>query len=227
MKGLIKYELDQISWLLQIVLAILTAVYILTKDLESLGDAWWVIVVELLILGSGNTVREDEKNGWLTLQGILPVSKRQYLLAKYLRYELTFAVNAVYIFSLVAIRLALLGRLSISTFWHPLPLYLSMLLACWSVFPGGRYVDTGDTTQRLIKLALCMTVVGGFVIQVVAYDDTGLMCRLLPLGWCLWVIAAGAFVMNTKKNMDQFESYQIGIPSELQLDDRAKKGRKK
>lgn len=40
MKGLIKYELDQISWLLQIFLAILTAVYILTKDLESLGDAW-------------------------------------------------------------------------------------------------------------------------------------------------------------------------------------------
>ena len=227
MKGLLKCEWKQFDFSVRVFFAVIAAVWILFSNPESLEDAYWAILVMLFLLSTGNSVLEDERTGWLAMQGVLPVSKRQYLLTKYLFYYISFGAGVLYVFSLVGIRLAMLGRLSLLTFWYPLPFMLNAVLIFFSLYPGGRYVKRGDHRQLLIKTVLFATVVGSNLVLFMVCGNEVWMSRLFPLGWCLLAIAIDAFVMNAKKNMDQFESYQIGIPSELQLDDRAKKGRKK
>lgn len=226
MKGLWKCEWKQFDLSVRIFFAVIAAVWFLFSDPESLFDAYWPILVSLLLLTTGNTISEDEESGWLAMQGILPVTKGQYLLTKYLFYYISFAAGVLYVFALVALRLAWAGRLALLTFWYPLPFMLSAVLIFFSIFPGSRYIKKGDLRHRLIKTVLFATVTGSNLVLFLLHDNEVWMSRLFPLGWCLLAVGVVACVLTAKKDSEQFETYQLGIPSELQTEKRKKKGRK-
>ncbi|MBQ8324430.1 MAG: ABC-2 transporter permease [Clostridia bacterium] len=226
MKGLWKCEWEQFELSVRIFFAVIAAVWFLFSNPESLFDAYWPILVSLLFLTIGNTILEDEKNGWLTMQGVLPVTKRQYLLTKYLFFQIIFGAGVLYVFSLVVLRLALSGRMDLLTFLYPLPFMLSAVLIIFFIYSEFRYVKKGSLRHRLIRAVLFATVTGSNLVLFRLHDNEMWMSRLFPLGWCFLAVGVVACVLTAKKDLERFEGYQLGIPSELQTEKRKKKGRK-
>ena len=226
MKGLWKCEWKQFELSVWIFFAVIAAVWFLVSNPESLFDAYWPILVSLWLLTIGNTILEDEKNGWLAMQGVLPVTKRQYLLTKYLFFQIRFGAGVLYVFSLVALRLALSGQMDLLTFLYPLPFMLSAVLTLFSIYSEFRYVKNGSPRHRLIRAVLFATVTGSNLILFRLHDNEMWMSRLFPLGWCLLAVGVVACVLIAKKDLERFEGYQLGIPSELQTEKHKKKGRK-
>ena len=122
MKGLIKYELKRIISLWWLVYAAVMIFLFVVRTREETYNYFAYVLASIHIVKiAADTVRADEESGWLALQGILPVSKRQYLTVKYIRYGIVTALNCCFIYTLIGIRCALNGSFGILPFWVPVP----------------------------------------------------------------------------------------------------------
>ena len=114
MKGLIKYELKKMISLWWLVYAAVMIFLFVVRTREETYNYFAYVLASIHIVKiAADTVRADEESGWLALQGILPVSKRQYLTVKYIRYGIVTALNCCFIYTLIGIRCALNGSFGI------------------------------------------------------------------------------------------------------------------
>ena len=216
MKGLIKYELKKMIsvWWLVYVAVMLLAFYAL--DWEAYYGFYFALASVHVSKGVGDTTQADEKSGWLALQGIFPVSKRQYLTAKYIRYGVVCVLNACFIFTLIGIRCVLNGTFGLHTFWLPLLAYLTLYMGMISMFPDILSLKGRGLRMLFIRIGLTIAILGSSVLIIVLADNLELTSRLLPFVIGFLVVGAAVCVLNVKERLDQFEEYELGIPSELQ-----------
>lgn len=216
MKGLIKYELKKMIsvWWLVYVAVMLLAFYAL--DWEAYYGFYFALASVHVSKGVGDTTQADEKSGWLALQGIFPVSKRQYLTAKYIRYGVVCVLNVCFVFTLIGIRCVLNDNFGLLTFWLPLMVHLSFCMAISSTFPEILGIKGHGLRAFLIRNGSLLCSVGNGVSLIVLVSNPAWGNRLLPFVIGFLVLGAAVCVLNVKERLDQFEDYQLGIPSELQ-----------
>ncbi len=216
MKGLIKYELKKmisVWWLVYV--AVMLLVFCLLDWKEHYGLLFALVSLHIS-RGAGDATRADAESGWLALQGIFPVSKRQYLTAKYIRYGVVCVLNACFIFTLIGIRCALSGTFGFHAFWLPLLAYLTLYLGMSSMFPDILSLKGRGLRMLFIRIGLTIAILGSSVLIIVLADNLELTSRLLPFVIGFLVVGAAVCVLNAKERLDQFEEYELGIPSELQ-----------
>ena len=188
MKGLIKYELKKmisIWWLVYIAVTLL-AFYAL--DWEAYYGFFFALASVHVSKGVSDTTRADEKSGWLALQGIFPVSKRQYLTAKYIRYGVVCVLNACFVFTLIGIRCVLNDNFGILAFWLPLMVHLSFCMAISSTFPEILGLKGHGLRAFLIRNGSLLCSVGNGVSLIMLVSNPAWESRLSPLPsvfWCL------------------------------------------
>lgn len=219
MKGLIKYELKKMFSVWWLVYAAAMAIIFLMWDGFNGADIIWPLAVLNFTHGAGDNTNEDEKSGWLALQGILPISKRQYLKVKLLRYGIVSALNFCYIFTLLGIRLAVVGNFGVGTFWMPLTAYLSLYAGLCSTFPKIQSLKGTELRLILLRIGLTVSILGSLAALIVTMQRPDLLNILFPVGIGVLAITLVAVPLHWKKTLDQFEDYQLGIPSELQRED--------
>ena len=219
MKGLINYELKKMFsvWWLVYAAATLLAFYAL--DWEAYYGFFFALASVHVSKGVSDTTRADEKSGWLALQGMLPVSKRQYLTAKYVRYGVVCVLNVCFVFTLIGIRCVLSDNFGLLTFWLPLMLHLSFCMAISSTFPEILGLKGHGLRAFLIRNGLLLCSAGNAVSLIVLVSNPAWENRLLPFVIGFLVVGAAVCVLSAKAKLDQFEDYQLGISSELQRED--------
>ena len=158
------------------------------------------------------------KSGWLALQGILPVSKRQYLTVKYIRYGIVTALNCCFIYTLIGIRCALNGSFGILPFWVPVLLHLSLSIVHVAMFPDILALKGGGLRMLFIRIGGTVSVLGSAVLLIAITFNPDWASRLFLLVIVLLVIGVLVFFLNVKARLEQFESYQLGISWKLQRD---------
>lgn len=220
MKGLIKYELKKMFSVWWLVYAASMILFFVVRTREETYNyfAYVLASVNLAKIACG-TIRADEKSGWLALQGILPVSKRQYLTVKYIRCGIVTALNCCFIYTLIGIRCALNGNFGLLTFWLPILLHLSFSIAYVSSGPDIQGLKECDLRIRLIRIGMTVSTLGNLVLILMLAINPDWGSRLLPFAIGLLVFGAVLCVLNAKARLDQFEDYQLGISSELQRED--------
>ena len=220
MKGLIKYELKKmisVWWLVYIAVMILFFV-VRTRE-ENYNYFAYVFASTNLAKIACGTIRTDEKSGWLALQGILPVSKRQYLTVKYIRCGIVTALNCCFIYTLIGIRCALNDNFGLLPFWLPILLHLSLSIAYAFLGPDIQGLKGGGLRMHLISFGMTVFVAGIIVLFLMLASNPAWGSRLLPFAIGLLVFGAAVCVLHAKERLDQFEDYQLGIPSELQREE--------
>ena len=86
MKGLLKHELKNMLSPYYLLYLVILTVFRLVQEAKPFYAAVSSLSFLLIVRLAGDNMKQDEENGWLAMQGILPVTKGQYLLAKYFRY---------------------------------------------------------------------------------------------------------------------------------------------
>ena len=219
MKGLIKYELKKMISLWWLVYAAATLLAFYALDWEAYYGFFFALASVHVSKGVSDTTRADEKSGWLALQGMLPVSKRQYLTVKYVRYGVVCVLNVCFVFTLIGIRCVLNDNFGLLTFWLPLMLHLSFCMAISSTFPEILGLKGHGLRAFLIRNGSLLCSAGNGVSLIVLVSNPAWENRLLPFVIGFLVLGAAVCVLNAKAKLEQFESYQLGISSELQRED--------
>lgn len=220
MKGLIKYELKKmisIWWL--VYAAVMIFLFVARPQKENYNYFAYVLASVNLARIACGTIRTDEKSGWLALQGILPVSKRQYLTVKYIRCGIVTALNCCFIYTLIGIRCALNDNFGLLPFWLPILLHLSFSIAYAFSGPDIQGLKGGGLRIRLIRIGMTVSTLGTLVLILMLAINPDWGSRLLPFVIALLVTTVIVCFPNAKARLDQFEDYQLGIPSELQREE--------
>lgn len=218
MKGLLKHELKNMLSPYYLLYLVILTVFRLVQEAKPDYAAVYSLSFLLIVRLAGDNMNADEENGWLAMQGILPVTKGQYLLAKYFRYGVICGGHSLYVVLLTAIRLAIQGELTLEGFWLPLPATIAGFSIIFAMFPSLRFAGNGQGERRiLINLGLTVSILGGLALIGVILACPELTVPLFPVGLCLLAVAAVSCVADVKRKLKQFENYQLGIPSELQL----------
>ena len=220
MKGLIKYELKKmisVWWLVYI--AVMIFLFVTRPQKENYNYFAYVLVSTNIAKIACGTILTDEKSGWLALQGILPVSKRQYLTVKYIRCGIVTALNCCFIYTLIGIRCALNDNFDLLPFWLPILLHLSLSIAYAFLGPDSQGLKGGGLRMHLIRFGMTVFVAGILVLFLMLATNPAWESRLLPFVIGFLVFGAAVCVLNVKEKLDQFEGYQLGIPSELQREE--------
>lgn len=218
MKGLLKHELKNMLSPYYLLYLVILTVFRLVQEAKPVYAAVYSLSFLLIVRLAGDNMKADEENGWLAMQGILPVTKGQYLLAKYFRYGVICGGHSLYVVLLTAIRLAIQGDLTVEGFWLPLPATLAGFSVIFALFPSLRFAGNGRGEWRiLINLGLTVSILGSLALIGVILARPELTVPLFPVGLCLLAVAAVSCTADVKRKLKQFENYQLGIPSELQL----------
>ena len=220
MKGLIKYELKKMFSLWWLVYAAVMIFLFVVRTREETYNYFAYVLASIHIVKiAADTVRADEESGWLALQGILPVSKRQYLTVKYIRYGIVTALNCCFIYTLIGIRCALNGSFGILPFWVPVFLHLSLSIALAAMFPDILDLKGGGLRMLFIRIGGTVSMLGSAVLLIAIAFNPDWASRLFLLVIVLFVIGVSVFFLNVKARLEQFESYQLGISWKLQRED--------